>query len=166
MTADVLKVTDVGAAVVSGLLDRYGLQCVALAGSETIPGSYWGESEAGLLGSQLYWRTDTPLHSMLHEAGHFICMSEDRRAQLDKDAGGDYDEENGVCYLQILLADQLPGVGRERMCRDMDAWGYTFRLGSARAWFDHDAADARAWLADRGLIDHEARPTWRKRADW
>lgn len=163
MTEDVLKVTDVGADVVTGLLGRYGLQCVALAEGAAIPGSYWGDTEAGLVGSHLYWRTDTPLHSLLHEAGHFICMTEERRARLDKDAGGDYDEENGVCYLQILLADELPGVGSERMCRDMDAWGYTFRLGSARAWFDRDAADARAWLLDRGLIDGESKPTWRKR---
>ena len=29
----------------------------------------------------------------------------------------------------------------------MDAWGYSFRLGSARAWFEHDAEDARQWPA-------------------
>ena len=49
-----------------------------------------------------------------------------------RDAGGDDAEENAVCYLQILWADALPGFGRERMFLDMDAWGYTFRLGSAR----------------------------------
>jgi hypothetical protein len=163
MSGAVLKVVDVGVDVVTGLLNRYGLQCVALAAGQSIPGSYWGDSEAGLIGSQLYWRSDTPLHSVLHEAGHFVCMTEDRRAQLDRDAGGDYDEENGVCYLQILLAGEQPGVGRERMCEDMDAWGYTFRLGSARAWFEQDAAEVQRWLADRGLIDERARPTWRKR---
>ena len=163
-TVAVPTVTDAGIAVVTELLNRYGLQCVALATEETIPGSYWGGSEAGLIGSKLYWRADTPLHSVLHEACHFVCMTEDRRAQLDRDAGGDYDEENGVCYLQILLADELPGVGRERMCQDMDAWGYTFRLGSARAWFEQDAADTRSWLDERGLIDSNARPTWQKRA--
>ena len=159
----VLKVTEVGVEAVAALLGRYGLQCVALAADEVIPASYWGESEAGLIGSRIYWRPDTPLHSLLHEAGHFICMSDERREQLDKDAGGDYDEENGVCYLQIVLAGELPGVGRERMCQDMDAWGYTFRLGSARAWFEQDAEDARAWLAGRGLIDDETRPTGRRR---
>lgn len=164
MTVAVLTVTDVGFDVVSGLLNRYGLQSVWLAAGETIPGSYWGGSEAGLSGSQLYLRADTPLHSVLHEACHFICMTEDRRGRLDRDAGGDYDEENGVCYLQILFADELPGVGRDRMCRDMDAWGYTFRLGSARAWFEQDAADARSWLVERDLIDSDARPTRRKRA--
>lgn len=162
--AGVLKVTDVDVDVVTDLLGRYGLQCVAVGEDEVIPGSYWGESEAGLVGSRIYWRTDTPLHSVLHEAGHFICMDEARRERLNKDAGGDYDEENGVCYLQVVLAGELPGVGRERMFQDMDAWGYTFRLGSTRAWFERDADDARAWLVGRGVIDVDARPTWRRRA--
>jgi hypothetical protein len=35
---------------------------------------------------------------------------------------------------------------------DMDAWGYTFRLGSARRWFEQDAEDARQFLAQRGLL--------------
>lgn len=161
--ADVLKVTDVGVVVVTNLLRPYGIECVALGAGETIPGSYWGDSEAGLVGAKLYWRTDTPLHSLLHEASHFICMDDSRREQLDKDAGGDYDEENSVCYLQIVLAGELPDVGRERMFHDMDAWGYTFRLGSARAWFEQDAEDARTWLVDRGVIDNDTRPTWRKR---
>lgn len=164
MTNDVLKVTDVGVEAVTRLLDRYGLEGVALGAVATIPGSYWGDSEAGLVGARIYWRPDTPLHSLLHEASHFICMDDPRREQLDKDAGGDDAEENGVCYLQILLAGELPGVGRERMCQDMDAWGYTFRLGSARAWFEQDAEDARAWLVSGGVIDDAARPTWRKRS--
>ncbi len=49
------------------------------------------------------------------------------------------------------MADQLPGVGRDRLMQDMDAWGYSFRLGSTRAWFEGDAEDARQWLQDRGL---------------
>jgi hypothetical protein len=106
-------------------------------------------------------RPDTPVHSALHEACHYICMTPSRRACLHTDAGGDTNEENGVCYLQILLADQLPGVGRARLMTDMDTWGYSFRLGSASRWFAHDAADARAWLRERGLIDDADRPTWR-----
>src|SRR5450631_3742344 len=115
------------------LFDRYGLQVTLVAPDEVIPGSYWGEREAGLIGAKLLLRLDTPLHSALHEGAHFICMTAERRAGLNRDAGGDHSEENGVCYLQILLADVLGAVGRERMCRDMDEWGYTFRLGSAAA---------------------------------
>jgi len=122
---------------------------------EPIPGSYWGGSEAGLVGRRLFLRSDTPLHSVLHEAAHFVCMDETRRAALQGDAGGDYAEENAVCYLQILWGAQLPGVGARTMTDDMDAWGYTFRLGSAARWFAEDAADAREWLQVRGLIAPE-----------
>jgi hypothetical protein len=128
-----------------------------------IPGSYWGEPEAGLIGHRLYLRPDTPVHSALHEACHYICADAPRRASLHTDAGGDFAEENAVCYLQILLADQLPEMGRERLFADMDAWGYSFRLGSTRAWFERDAEDARQWLVDQGLIDRGGRPTWKVR---
>ena len=147
-------------AAARALLGRYGLELRMVPADAPIPGSWFGEREAGLRGAVLYARPDTPLHSVLHEACHFVCMPTDRRADLDTNAGGDYDEENGVCYLQVLLADALPGFGRARMCADMDAWGYTFRLGSARAWFERDAEDARAWLLERGLIDAAERPTW------
>jgi hypothetical protein len=135
------------------LLDRYGLDLVLVAPDQVIPGSYWGEREAGLIGSRIYARLDTPLHSVLHETAHFVCMTAERRAGLDTDAGGDDAEESAVCYLQILLSGPLRSAGAERMCRDMDEWGYSFRLGSAARWFAEDAEDARCWLEHYGLID-------------
>ncbi len=147
----------------SAVLGRFGMQIEECAADTPIPGSYFGESEAGLIGNRIYLRADTPLHSVLHEACHFICMDPTRRAALHTDAGGDYPEENGGCYLQILLADAIPGLGRVRMLADMDAWGYTFRLGSARAWFERDATDARDWLRGHGLTDDLDRPTWTRR---
>ena len=146
-------------AAVTRLLGRYGLEPVAVAAGCAIPGSYWGESEAGLIGNRIYFRPDTPLHSVLHEACHFICMDDARRAQLERDAGGDYDEENAVCYLQIVLAEELAGIDSQQMCRDMDAWGYTFRLGSALAWFERDADDARRWLVAHRIIDERGQAT-------
>ncbi len=142
------------------LLDRYGLELVLVAREQIIPGSYWGEREAGLIGARIYARLDTPVHSILHESAHFICMTPERRAGLDTDAGGDHPEENAVCYLQIVFAELLPNVGRSRMFRDMDEWGYTFRLGRAAAWFEQDAEDARRWLVDHGLIDASGAPTY------
>lgn len=135
------------------LLERYGLDLVLVAPEQVIPGSYWGEREAGLIGAKIYARLDTPLHSVLHETAHFACMAPERRAGLDTDAGGDDAEESAVCYLQILLAESLANAGAERMCRDMDEWGYSFRLGSAAQWFAEDAEDARRWLERHGLID-------------
>ena len=148
---------------VTALLGRYGIQITECPADASIPGSYWGESEAGLVGDRLYVRPDTPLHSALHEACHYICMDGGRRAALHTDAGGDYAEEDAVCYLQILLAEHLPGMGRARMFADMDTWGYTFRLGSARDWFEQDAAQARDWLCRHGLTDTGDRPTWTPR---
>src|ERR1700691_3610996 len=135
------------------LLAGYGLDLRLVAPAAPIPGSYWGESEAGLQGSVLFARLDTPLHSILHEAAHYVCMTPERRAGLLRDAGGDDAEECAVCYLQVLLAGLLEDSSQERLCSDMDEWGYSFRLGSARQWFDSDAADARQWLLERGIID-------------
>lgn len=144
---------------VAVLLDRYGLTLGLVAPQEVIPGSYWGETEAGLRGDRLYARLDTPVHSVLHEAGHYICMTPERRAGLDRDAGGDDLEESAVCYLQVLLAGKLRGMGVERAFVDMDAWGYSFRLGSTRAWFEGDAEDARLWLRRHGVTDDRDRLT-------
>jgi hypothetical protein len=36
--------------------------------------------------------------------------------------------------------------------QDMDEWGYSFRLGSTRAWFERDAQDAQQWLQRHGVI--------------
>ena len=144
------------------LLAGFGLRLVMLAPGAEIPGTYWGAPEAGLSGDQVFARPDTPVHSVLHEAAHLLCMGPERRAGLrnrvDGDAGGDVAEEDAVCYLQILLGDALeaPVWSRARLFADMDAWGYSFRLGSTQLWFEHDADEARAWLAqkvpDLGLV--------------
>src|ERR1700740_506119 len=139
----VLRLSGIDRVALAVVLSRYGLTLSLTAPGEVIPGSYWGESEAGLRGDRLYARLDTPIHSVLHEACHYICMAPERRGGWDRDAGGDDLEESAVCYLQVLLADELPGVGRERLWADMDAWGYSFRLGSTQAWFEGDARDAR-----------------------
>ncbi len=154
-----LLLSSVDRVSVALLLSRYGLHLALIAPDETIPGSYWGDCEAGLRADRLYARLDTPVHSILHEACHYICMAPERRTGLDRDAGGDDLEESAVCYLQVLLADALPAVGRQRLCADMDAWGYSFRLGSTQAWFEHDADDARRWLREQGVIDAGERLT-------
>jgi hypothetical protein len=152
-SAPVLRLAALESAPLVRLLERFGLALEWVGEGEAIPGSYWGDSEAGLRGATLYARPDTPLHSLLHETAHYLCMSPARRAVLERDAGGDDLEEAAVCYLQLVLAEQLPGTGREQLSRDMDAWGYSFRLGSTLAWWREDAGDARGWLIAHGLID-------------
>jgi hypothetical protein len=49
------------------------------------------------------------------------------------------------------------------MMLDMDEWGYSFRLGSTRAWLERDSDDARAWLAAHALLDAAGIPTWKTR---
>jgi hypothetical protein len=91
------------------------------------------------------------VHSLLHEAAHLIVLPPERRAQVHTDATDSVEEEDAVCVLQALLGDEIPGVGRDCILADMDEWGYTFRLGSARAYFEHDADAAWQWLIARGL---------------
>lgn len=147
-----LTLADIDARAIETLLARHGLALDRIADGASIPGSYWGEPEAGVIGTTVHARSDTPVHSLLHEACHLIVAPAERRATIHTDASDSQAEEDATCYLQILLADELPGVGSARLMDDMDAWGYTFRLGSTRAWFERDAEDARAWLTERGLL--------------
>ena len=158
-----MTVAEIGVDLLARLFAGSGLGVVLVAAGAPIPGSYWGESEAGLIRHRLFVRLDTPLHSALHEAAHYLCMDPQRREVLDRDAGGDYAEEDAVCYLQVLLIDRIAALtdsshfNRLRLFADMDAWGYTFRLGSAQRWFETDADEARSWLEQRGMLAPGAR---------
>ena len=154
---DVLRVRDIAIAGAAALLGRYALALERVDDGAAIPGSYWGDSEAGLIGSTVYVRDDTPVHSLLHEAGHLIVLPPERRQSVHTDATDSVEEEDAVCVLQVLLADALSDVGRDRLLSDMDAWGYSFRLGSARAYVERDAEDAWRWLQARGLVDAHRR---------
>lgn len=160
----VLQLAELDIPAIGAMLARYGLVLRLVDDDASIPGSFWGEREAGLIKNEVYVRRDTPLHSLLHESCHYICMTPDRRTGLDTDAGGDHLEECGVCYLQVLLADEVGRGGRERTFRDMDDWGYTFRFGSARDWFEQDAEDARLWLLGQGLIGSDGKPSGQLRS--
>jgi hypothetical protein len=156
-----MTVAEIGVELLAGLFAASGLNVVLVETGVAIPGSYWGESEAGLIQHRLFVRLDTPLHSALHEAAHYLCMDLPRREMLDRDAGGDYAEEDAVCYLQVLLIDRIAAqtdplrFNRQQLFVDMDAWGYTFRLGSAQRWFEADADEARLWLEQRGMLAPE-----------
>ncbi len=159
----ILTCADLELTQLEQLLGKYDLIVCRVDDQQKIPGSWFGEPEAGIIKNSLYIRDDTPIHSALHEACHYICMDPTRRETLHTNAEGDYDEENAVCYLSILLSDYIKGFGKERMFNDMDEWGYTFRLGSSKAWFENDADDAIKWLASYCLIDATRVPTFKYR---
>ena len=159
----VLTVGEISSAAIVALLDRFDIRVTWIDDNTPITGSFWGDPEAGIVGRQVYIRGDTPVHSLLHEACHIICMTPDRREKLNRDAGGDDIEESAVCYLQVVLADFLPGTGRDRLMQDMDAWGYSFRLGTTKRWFLADARDARAWLLSQRLLNSAGTPEFRLR---
>jgi hypothetical protein len=152
LTLSAIDIDDVRA-----LLARYGLTLEQVSDGVPIPGSFWGEPEAGIICSTVYARGDTPVHSLLHEAAHLIVLPAERRAGVHTDATDSIAEEDAVCVLQSLLGDAIPGVGADRVLQDMDAWGYTFRLGSARAYVERDAEDAWGWLERAGLVDAATR---------
>src|SRR5690606_19291757 len=109
------------------------------------------------VGCVVHARGDTPVHSLLHEAAHLVVLPPERRAAVHTDATDSIEEEDAVCVLQSLFGDALPGVGSARVLADMDAWGYTFRLGSAAAYVEHDAGEAWAWLQRAGLVSADQR---------
>ena len=156
-SSDVLVLDDIAVRDVATLLARYGLELQLVADDSPIPGSYWGEPEAGLVGHVVFARADTPVHSLLHEAAHLIVLDPERRRCVHTDATDSIQEEDAVCVLQSLLGDALPGVGANRVLADMDAWGYTFRLGSAKAYVDQDADAAWDWLVARNLVNAKRR---------
>ncbi|MEM7707772.1 MAG: hypothetical protein AAF358_19630 [Pseudomonadota bacterium] len=160
-----LCIDDILPAHLRSLLAPLSLELTVVGPGQTIPGSYWGEPEAGLIAGELFVRGDTPVHSALHEAAHFICMTPERRTVLYTDAQGTDDEESAVCYLQLCLAEALPGVTQARLMGDMDSWGYSFRLGSTRRWFKDDSQDARQSLLAWRLIDDENRFLFSVRGD-
>jgi hypothetical protein len=164
MSDSVRLVRDLPLRSLTSLLDRYGLTLCVQDDGAAIVGSFWGDSEAGIVGCRVFVRSDTPIHSLLHETCHVICMTTARRDRLDRDAGGSDLEEAAVCYLQVILAGQIAAVGSDELMRDMDSWGYSFRLGSTRRWFEEDAEDAIDWLLQQALLSKDGLPTFTLRA--
>ena len=143
---NVTRLKDLSFAVIEDHFSEHGLKTVLVPDGDPIPGSHWGDEEAGLIQNELFVRADTPVHSALHEGGHWLVMPSKRRTQLHTNAGGTLAEENAVCYLQVLMSNYIEGFNREKLFSDMDAWGYSFRLGSSQRWFEEDANDALEWL--------------------
>jgi len=57
----VLLLREIDQSHVAALLARYGLDLRIVGEGSAIPGSYWGEPEAGLVGHTVFARADTPV---------------------------------------------------------------------------------------------------------
>ncbi|MGH8125659.1 MAG: hypothetical protein ACREPK_07420, partial [Rhodanobacteraceae bacterium] len=54
----VLRLADIGSDAPAALLARHGLELVSVSDDAPIPGSFWGEPEAGVIASSVYARAD------------------------------------------------------------------------------------------------------------
>jgi hypothetical protein len=95
----VMRMAQIGFDAPATLLARFGLQLQRVAADTPIPGSFWGDEEAGIIGTTVYARDDTPVHSLLHEAGHLIVLPPERRPDVHTDATDSIEEEDATCYL-------------------------------------------------------------------
>ena len=77
--SSVLLLSDLGFDAPRALLARFGLVLSEVPADQPIPGSYWGDCEAGVIGGTVFARADTPLHSLLHEACHLLVLPPERR---------------------------------------------------------------------------------------
>ena len=109
-----LTLSDIDHGHVAALLGAYGLQLVHVDDGETIPGSYWGEPEAGLVGATVYARADTPVHSLLHEAAHLIVLPPEKRTAVHTDATDSIAEEDAVLAVDDGVAVPAHAVGDHR----------------------------------------------------
>src|SRR5690606_24263345 len=83
----VLEVGELAPGALERFLEPWGIEVVWVEADAPIPSSYFGAPEAGIRGSSVFVRPDTPVHSALHEAFHLVCAGRERRATIDTDAG-------------------------------------------------------------------------------
>ncbi len=60
--ATVLRLEDFNQTELINLLKRYQLEVQIVLSGQAIPGSFWGDAEARLIGRQLFLWQDTPLN--------------------------------------------------------------------------------------------------------
>src|SRR5690625_7793131 len=71
----VLRLDELPPGAAEKLLQRYGLNLQAVAEGQPIPGTFWGEPEAGIIANRQHARPDTPVKYRHHEASHPALLS-------------------------------------------------------------------------------------------
>src|SRR5690625_8003398 len=78
----VLRLDELPPGAAENLLQRYGLNLQTVAEGQPIPGTFWGEPEAGIIGGTVAARPDTAGQSLPHEAGHPPARTPVRRPHI------------------------------------------------------------------------------------
>ena len=84
-----LLISDLSLNSIAALLGKFKLSVDLMPDDATINGSYWGEPEAGIVGNRVLVRRDTPVHSLLHETCHIVCMTPERRQRFKGDGNAE-----------------------------------------------------------------------------
>ena len=142
---------DIGFDDVAALLARYGLAARARRRRRADPRQLLGRTRSRPDRPRVHARDDTPVHSLLHEAAHLIVLPPERARRAYRRHR--FGRGRRRRLRAAVAARRRPARRRPRaLMADMDAWGYTFRLGSARAYFERDAEDAGPGCSARGLV--------------
>ncbi len=142
----------------------YGARLERVPAGAAIPGSYWGDTEAGLdrqhrVRARRHARAFVPARALsLHLHGRRApCRARDRRRRHATTRSA----ASATC--RCCSPSGSTASAQRAACATWTRGATRFREGSARAWFDGDGAHARAWLLDHGLVDSAGQPTLRLR---
>ena len=153
-----LLISDLSFDSVAALLGRYGLSVELIPNEQTINGSYWGEPEAGLMGDRVFVRSNTPVHSVLHETCHIVCMSPQRRLSFAGPAG------NSKCGTWMtgdtVFALEAPRAGLTKTPKTLD-YGSELKDCFSRTIAPPSKCDDRDSLALRAIRVQITLPRWR-----
>src|SRR3546814_6813027 len=84
---EVLRLRDISFVDVATLLARYDLHLERVADDAPIPGSYWGDCEAGLIGATVHARSEehtSDLQSLMRISYAVFCLKKKNNTQQSK----------------------------------------------------------------------------------
>ncbi len=76
MPSTVLKLSEIDHIKLARLPARYNLELIVVDNEEKIPGSFWGDSEAGLVSNKLYARLDTNAEDALNWLKYQLLLTD------------------------------------------------------------------------------------------
>lgn len=144
----VLCLVELGEVLVVVLFVCFDLWFECVVDGELIFGSFWGDEEVGIIGIIVYVCGDMLVYLLLYEVCYLIVLLLECCVVVYIDVIDLIEEEDVICYLQIVLVDVFLGVGCDWLMVDMDVWGYLFWFGLICVWFEQDVENVCQFLFD------------------